>query len=65
MEERSKELEEFLRQNFPEYVGREQLGQCPFCGEPVVLGDFRDTLSLKEFCISGLCQRCQDEFFKS
>lgn len=24
---------------------------------------FRDELSRKEFCISGLCQSCQDEVF--
>ena len=34
----------------------------PFgCGEPI--GTFRDTLSEKEYCISGLCQACQDKIF--
>lgn len=36
---------------------------CPFCGKPVDINSFRDSLSLKEFTISGLCQSCQDDFF--
>lgn len=39
-------------------------GICPFCKEKVDINDFRDKLSLEEFKISGLCQSCQDEFFK-
>jgi len=38
-------------------------GLCPFCGKPVSIEDFRDDLSRREFKISGLCQKCQDEFF--
>ena len=34
---------------------------CVTCGKPAA--DFRDEVSRKEFGISGLCQRCQDEFF--
>lgn len=36
---------------------------CPFCGHEVNMENFRDTISIKEFHISGLCQRCQDEVF--
>ena len=36
---------------------------CPFCGHKVDVSSFRDDLSVKEFHISGLCQRCQDEVF--
>lgn len=39
-------------------------GKCPFCKKPVNLDDFRDEQSLREYRISGLCQSCQDEFFK-
>jgi len=42
---------------------RKSLGLCPFCGEAVEVEGFRDRRSLKEFQISGLCQKCQDEFF--
>jgi hypothetical protein len=34
---------------------------CAFCGEEVT--GFRDELSEREYHISGLCQRCQDETF--
>ena len=30
------------------------------CAEPLAERDFRDSLSYREFTISGLCQRCQD-----
>jgi ribosomal protein S18 len=36
---------------------------CPFCGEVIVESEFKDTLSLKEYKISGLCQICQDRLF--
>ena len=38
-------------------------GKCPFCKELVTPDDFRDELSKKEYFISGLCQKCQDEMF--
>ena len=34
---------------------------CLICGSPV---QFRDKLSEKEYTISGMCQKCQDETFK-
>ena len=36
-------------------------GQCVSCGEFNL--EFRDELSRKEYGISGLCQRCQDNIF--
>lgn len=38
-----------------------QADQCTTCDRPI--GEFTDDLSLKEYKISGMCQRCQDEFF--
>ena len=38
-------------------------GKCPSCSQVIKEGDFKDDLSKKEFKISGLCQRCQDEIF--
>jgi len=35
--------------------------KCVMCTNPNM--DFRDQLSIKEYAISGLCQKCQDEFF--
>lgn len=39
-------------------------GKCPFCEKDINIEDFRDTLSIKEYHISGMCQSCQDDFFK-
>jgi hypothetical protein len=39
-------------------------GKCPFCKKVILAQvEFRDELSRKEFGISGLCQKCQDETF--
>ena len=38
-------------------------GKCPFCREVIDLSSFRDDLSYREFEISGLCQKCQDDTF--
>ena len=38
-------------------------GYCPFCKERIIVSDFNDSESIKEFNISGLCQKCQNEFF--
>ena len=37
--------------------------KCPFCKEDIVLSSFRDSLSMGEYNISGLCQSCQDDTF--
>ncbi len=58
--EKSKEMEKFLEDNF----GRTSAIKgdiCSFCKEPA--NEFRDGLSQKEYLISGLCQKCQDEVF--
>lgn len=44
-------------------VNAVEVGDCPFCGERVDVAHFRDSLSKKEFTISGLCQACQDDVF--
>jgi len=38
-------------------------GLCPVCGSRVDFNDFCDDISIKEYCISGLCQLCQDTIF--
>jgi len=38
---------------------------CSTCGSKLVKPeDFRDDLSRKEFDISSMCQKCQDDFFE-
>ncbi len=48
---------------FPIESGLRDIGNCPFCSKPINESDFRDELSKKEFKISGICQKCQDDFF--
>lgn len=50
---------------FKKEVQLTEIIRCPFCEEFVILEDFIDTLSIKEFRISGLCQSCQDDFFNN
>lgn len=49
-------------------MGREVMlvdnDRCPFCKKVIDFDSFTDTLSEKEYDISGLCQKCQDETFK-
>ena len=47
-----------------ELMKRKDEGKCPFCGKDMSNPSFKDALSKKEFEISGLCQECQDEYFK-
>ena len=41
----------------------EEQNICVFCHNKVNLKDFRDDISRKEYGISGLCQKCQDDTF--
>lgn len=56
-------LDDFMKRCFPKEEERKSKGQCPFCGEDINYTEFRDDLSRKEFTISGLCQKCQDDTF--
>lgn len=51
------------RVGFAELVDRVEGGLCPLCNKPIDATTFRDELSLKEFKISGTCQKCQDGIF--
>lgn len=38
--------------------------KCPACGADITGSDsFKDTCSIKEYKISGMCQECQDKTF--
>lgn len=56
-----KALNEFTQKAF----GRKRTAtQCVMCGSRMVLpGDFKDSLSYREFGISRMCQKCQDKVF--
>ena len=36
---------------------------CVCCDKPILLEDFENSLSIKEYTLSGLCQKCQNEVF--
>lgn len=36
---------------------------CVMCGASCEHDDFKDDLSRKEYSISGICQKCQDDLF--
>lgn len=54
--------EEILKNfGFGKEVDRVKRSKCPFCNRPVKESDFHDAISLREWKLSGLCQKCQDE----
>lgn len=60
------ELENFLNGFGQSLSGNARnSGKCVFCADSKVLSrkDFKDDLSWKEFGISRLCQKCQDQTF--
>lgn len=60
LSKKAPELEKFLEETF----GRTTAIRgdvCSFCHQPATT--FRDELSRKEYRISGLCQKCQDDTF--
>ncbi len=50
-------------QLFPEKATMTQIGWCPTCGAIIKEENFRNDLSKKEYSISGMCQKCQDQVF--
>lgn len=54
-----------LENIFPEEIKRVEESKCPFCSITInYLKDFKNSISRKEYLISGLCQKCQDIYFK-
>ena len=52
------------RCGFGEEVALVENGQCPLCKNSTRDEVFENERSKREFEISGLCQRCQNSFFK-
>ena len=45
-------------------IGKLLYGQkCPLCGEEVDFTKFTEDLDFDEFILSGMCKKCQDNFF--
>ena len=55
---------EIMKQaGFEKEVELVNAGYCPFCHQKINTLDFINAISIREFEISGLCQKCQNEFF--
>lgn len=54
------EMEAFLERLFGRTTAIKS-DTCAWCNQPA--RDFKDSLSRKEYTISGLCQICQDSVF--
>jgi len=68
MIKRDKEIQDFLNWCNKVSYGRtqkeaEKVNICLHCGE--ALGGFKAEINKKEYEFSGMCQKCQDEFFNS
>jgi hypothetical protein len=66
---KSPQIENFLENFSQTAFGRSRqecmnIGRCVTCGKMVKDNEFRDSLSIKEFGISGMCQDCQDSVFR-
>lgn len=61
MKNKSPEVLSLLEWAFPGTMKAIEAKKCPMCKRSI--GDFRDSLSIKEYHISGLCQHCQDDIF--
>lgn len=49
---------------FTKEINLTKQGKCPLCGKKIdTKTEFRDELSMREYEVSGLCQKCQDEVF--
>jgi hypothetical protein len=58
------QMNSYMKRMFPLEMTRVEKDQCPFCGISIVETEFKDAKSFKEYTISGMCQKCQDDFFK-
>jgi len=48
---------------YPKAAENVKAGKCATCGKEIKAKDFKDDLSKKEYGISGMCQKCQDDIF--
>ena len=48
---------------FPQMKEERENGICPFCKKKVNVNELRNEINKEEYRISGMCQKCQDDFF--
>lgn len=64
--EKSPEMEKFIDETSKNLFGNKRTdsienNKCVMCGRNA--NEFRNPISAKEFTISGMCQKCQDDTF--
>jgi len=65
---KSPEIKKFLDNMTEKTFGKsktdaEKEKVCVFCHKPIKDEDFRNEISRREYGISGICQKCQDDVF--
>jgi RNase P subunit RPR2 len=64
MDQKTPQMKKVIDDIFPGTLEAIDKHLCPLCRSPInPERDFRDTLSEKEYYISGMCQNCQDRVF--
>lgn len=61
MSEKTEEMKNTIEKLFPGTKQAILENKCPSCKRDI--GEFKDSISVKEYEISGLCQNCQDKVF--
>lgn len=65
MDNKTPEMIALIESLFPGTKDAIDHSKCPLCRCDIDKTQFADALSLKEYYISGMCQNCQDEVFRS
>ena len=61
MSEKTPSMKAAIEQLFPGTAAAIEDKKCPMCRSAI--GEFRNAISKREYEISGMCQKCQDDFF--
>jgi uncharacterized protein with PIN domain len=61
MSDKSEAVKAVIERVFPGTAKAIAEHRCPMCGGPIT--EFTDAESIREYEISGLCQKCQDDVF--
>ena len=51
------------KMGFGKVVDLVKSGKCPNCETTIRTSEFSNVESMREYKISGLCQKCQEKFF--
>ena len=63
MSEKSDDMKSVIENLFPGTLECIEQGKCPLCYNTINIAEFVDLISLREYEISGMCQKCQTVAF--